>query len=155
MGAITNLVSTINSLSWDQYQGGVQQQMGALNQQFYGQAANSALQAGNEAAARTQMKATQAIGAETAGFASSGVDASSGSAVEAAATTRQMATLDSQTQQNNAAREAWGYNIKGVQALQQGYLDSQKSHNDAIGSALGGFGTEVSDIVMPAMKGGS
>lgn len=146
MGVLFDMAAGGEQSASQLWQGGVAYQMGTLNQSYYNTAANSALQAGESAAAKTEMKGTQTIGAQTAGFASSGVDASSGSAMAAMADSRMMSSLDAATQRNNAAREAWGYQVKGSQAFVQGELDDTKDRNDAIGTALGTASKEFSDL---------
>lgn len=86
-------------------------------------------------------------GAQRVAYATSGVDVSSGSALDALADTAMMAELDAQTVKANAAREARGYRAQGSQfnqqaafAREQAGYDRARAGGAVAGTILGGLG---------------
>lgn len=107
-------------------------------------AAADAIARGNADAARARMQATQMIARQKVAFASSGVDASVGTAAEAGASTRMFSELDAQTLKNNAAREAWGFKKQAAAMERQQDLRNRGGMVSAGGTALGGIGSFLS-----------
>jgi hypothetical protein len=107
-------------------------------------AAADALQKGNLAAAQAQLKGSQTIGAAKTAFATAGVDTQSGSALHAMVDSRMMSELDAATLRNSAAREAWGYKVKGMEAYQQGLANSQKEMTAGASLLASGAESDVS-----------
>lgn len=112
-----------------------QLQQGVQNDRAYQLTAADSIDRGNQEAGKASLKSDQLMGDARTALASSGVDSQSGSGLQALADTRAYSKLDQLTIQNNAAREAWGYKLKGFQALEQGRADS----NNTLLSALTGF----------------
>lgn len=98
-------------------------------------AAQDALQRGDEAALVSKMKYGQIEGQQQAAYGASGVDAQTGTPLEVLGDTAALSSLDAQTIQNNAAREAWGYRNKAAEFRIQGAIDKKKA-DYAEGSTL-------------------
>jgi hypothetical protein len=109
-------------------------QQGILNDRAYQLSAADATERGNQEAGKASLKSGQLMGDARTALASSGVDSQSGSGLQALADTRAYSKLDQLTIQNNAAREAWGYKLKGYQALEQGKADAT---NTLVGGLAG------------------
>jgi hypothetical protein len=90
------------------YEGDILDQNAGLAQQ---QAADS-LARGREAEGRQRAQGRQLAGAQRAAFAASGVEIDSGSAADVMANDHALDELDAMTIRNNAAREAWGYQVQ-------------------------------------------
>jgi hypothetical protein len=118
-----------------------------VNRDLYGLAATSALETGNQQAAQATLKGNQVAAAQKVGYAASGVDTQSGTPMEAMADTRVMSAMDAATLRNNAAREAWGYKVKGLQAFKQGNLQAEKDDNQAVGDAVGGWAKDFTTLL--------
>jgi hypothetical protein len=73
--------------------------------------AGYAEQRGASEAGRLRMEGSQTISAQKVALASSGVDPSSGSALNLFSTTRALSEQDAQTAKSNAAMEAWGHRV--------------------------------------------
>lgn len=71
-----------------------------------------ALQRGAQQEGRARMKGTATEGSQTADYGASGVDVHSGSAADVGASTEAVTELDAQIAKNNAARQAWGYQVQ-------------------------------------------
>ena len=125
---------------------GDSQQLGAKatadqqNQRIAEIQAADALQRGAYHAGQIRMRAGQIVGQQRAAYGASGVDANTGSAARVQVATRAMGELDAQTAQNNAARQAWGYNVTAQQYGEQAGLDRQAQGQAATGALLGGIG---------------
>lgn len=78
-------------------------------------AAGDARVRGDIGAQEALLQGGQVAGRARAAYGASGVDVASGSAQDVLATTAAMARLDAQTVQNNAAREAWGFQEEAKQ----------------------------------------
>lgn len=76
--------------------------------------AQDAIERGQQDESRYRSGVRDLIGSQRAGFAASGVDIGFGSAVDAQADAAFLGELDALTIRNNAAREAWGYNVQAT-----------------------------------------
>lgn len=81
------------------------------------------------------------IGSQRAGFAAQGVDVGSGSAVDVQADAAYLGELDALTIRNNAAREAWGYEVEADQARKGGAIAQKESRWGAVTSIAGTAGS--------------
>jgi hypothetical protein len=82
--------------------------------------AKDATDRGQLDAQRQGLATRQAVGSSRAALAAQGVDVSSGSAADVQASESASGALDELTIRNNAAREAWGYTVQGVQQRREG-----------------------------------
>jgi hypothetical protein len=82
--------------------------------------AKDATDRGQLEAQRQGLATRQAIGSSRAALAAQGVDVSSGSAADVQASESAVGALDELTIRNNAAREAWGYKVQGIQQRREG-----------------------------------
>lgn len=93
-------------------------------------AAADAVARGGEAASRSNQQYRQLRGRQVAAMASNGIDiGGSGSAMNILEDTDVMGSIDATTIRNNAARQAWGYQVEG-----QNYASSARMY-DATASA--------------------
>ncbi len=78
------------------------------------------------------------IGSQRAGFAAQGVDVGQGSAVDVQADAAYLGELDALTIRNNAAREAWGYEVEADQARKGGQIAQREGRWGAATAIAGG-----------------
>ena len=104
------------------------------------QAADIALQKGEQAATLRRMAGEKRVAQQVEGYATSGVDVQSGSPVKVISATAMTAELDAQIQKNNAYRTAWGYRTQAANFSQQAEDYGDMKYLNAIGSILGGAG---------------
>lgn len=102
--------------------------------------ATDAITRGNEAERRYRLGTTQFISSQRAGFAGQGVDVNSGSAADTQAESAGIGELDALTIRTNAAREAWGLNVRATNVRQQGANASAEGTNAATATILGSAG---------------
>jgi hypothetical protein len=76
------------------------------------QQAQDATVRGAQAENLSRLGTRQMIGAQRAGMAAQGIDIASGTALDVQASTAYVGELDALTVRNNAAREAWGYQVE-------------------------------------------
>lgn len=99
--------------------------------QFADQQAADALDRGNTAALRAGGRSAQLAGAQRAGYAAQGLNVNTGSAADVQADSRALGALDALTIQNNARREAWGYQVQGADYRARGQLARMAGSNEA------------------------
>lgn len=102
-------------------------------------AAGDAIARGQLVAGRDLMTGAKVQGAQQAGFASSGVDTKTGTAVTVQGDTGGMSKLDSLMAESDAERTAWGYKTQAANSRYQADVDEAEGSNDATGSILGGI----------------
>ena len=106
-----------------------QAQVNRNNAILAGQQRSAALQQG-EADTQTAMRQqAQTLSAQRAALASNGVDLTEGSSQDLLATTKFLGAADINTIQSNAARQAWGYDVQGINASAAGQLDQWQADN--------------------------
>jgi len=117
--------------------------------------AKDAIERGAESESRFRTTIRSTIGAQRAGFAAQNVDVGFGSPVDVQADSAFLGELDAYKIRNNAAREAWGYNVQAQDlhkraeiARKEGvYLEAAGRQNQsaanlaAAGSLIGGAGS--------------
>lgn len=84
------------------------------------------------------------IGAQRAAIAGSGVDISTGSAVDVQMEAARLGAIDEMTIRNNAAREAWGYKVEAANYRNQAVLGKYAAKNAAQGLRNEAWGTLLS-----------
>lgn len=125
-------------------QGAFQSAMGQQNAAYKMQAADDALVRGGITADEQRKKTSQTIGSQRTGFAGNGIDVNSGTAAIVQDDTAMLGELDALTLANNAAREAYGYQVGAQNDLMNaGYAQSTAKSN-ALGSILGGASSAAS-----------
>lgn len=109
-------------------------------------------QSGAEQAAQESLKTRAEVGAIKANQAAAGLDVNSGSAVDVRSSARELGELDALTVRSNAARQAYGYQVQGINEQAQSNLDrfegEQAETAGDIGAAsdlLNSFGSSASN----------
>ena len=100
--------------------------------------ARDALQRGEVEAGQTRIRTRQQTGRQTTALAGSGVDVSTGSALDIVADTALIGSVDEQTIRSNAMREAYGFTTQATSQRMQGQQARQAGRNQAKSSLLGG-----------------
>jgi hypothetical protein len=77
--------------------------------------AQGALDEGEHQAEQIERSGQQQVGAERTSEAAGGVNVNAGSAAATQSSTQAMTALDALTARNNAARQAWGYEVSATQ----------------------------------------
>lgn len=122
-------------------QGRYAQSMGNINAGFADLQAQNALQRGELMAEREGQRAGATIGAQRASYAAQGVSVNSGSAATAQADTAGLSAIDQLMIRNNAAREAWGYNVQALNDRTQAKFAALSGKTNANSTLLtGGMG---------------
>jgi hypothetical protein len=117
--------------------------------------AKDAIERGAESESRFRTTIRSTIGSQRAGFAAQNVDVGYGSPVDVQADSAFLGELDAYKIRNNAAREAWGYNVQaqdlhkraeitrkeGVYLEAAGRQNQSASNLAAAGSLIGGAGS--------------
>lgn len=86
----------------------------------------------NEQRLRTRL----AIGQQRAAMAANNVDLQTGTPLDVLGDTALFGAVDERRIRLNAAREAWGYNVQGMNALAGGQLDRYQGRTGAAGTYL-------------------
>ncbi len=107
-----------------------QAQVAENNRQTSEQNARVAAAAGEQQAFNKGMETRQKVGGIVAGQAASGVDVSSGSALDVKSSTQELGQVDALTIRSNAAREAYGYQVQGSNFGAQAEADRFGGEND-------------------------
>lgn len=102
------------------------------------QAARDALERGSLEADEQRKQTQQVIGSQRTAYAANGIDVNTGTAGQVQNDTAALGELDALTIMNNAAREAYGYEVQAIDQRQQGRLAKYQGKMNAIGSILGG-----------------
>ncbi|HDH0766797.1 TPA: hypothetical protein PIP00_001048 [Klebsiella pneumoniae] len=91
--------------------------------------AQDAVNRGNIQAEEVRRRNRQAAGTQAATMGATGADLSSGTSLDIFGDTAQFGTLDALTTVNNAQREAYGYQVQGMNAIAEG--NAAKSQSNA------------------------
>lgn len=119
-------------------QGAFQSVMGQQNAAYKLQAADDALARGAISADEQRQKTAQTIGSQRTGFAGNGIDVNSGTAALVQDDAAMLGELDALTLANNAAREAYGYQVGAQNDLMNAAYAQSTAKSNAFGSILGG-----------------
>lgn len=106
-----------------------QAQVAANNAKIEASRRSMALQQGDQAAQQAELQQAQTLSAQRAALSANGIDLKEGSAQDLLATTKFLGGVDVNTIQSNAAREAWGYSVQGMNDQASGQLDKWKADN--------------------------
>lgn len=102
---------------------------------------SSTLQQGEVEAQKSMRDQAQTIGAQRAQMAANGIDLTQGSAQDLLASTKFLGGIDVNTIQSNAARQAWGYEVQGMNDKSAGQMEKWKADSinpTAIGAMAAG-----------------
>ena len=122
------------------------ERMAEVNSRLSNMQAEDAIKRGDTEANSVAKRATQIRGSQRAGFAAQGIALDSGSAQDIQTETAEMGALDALTVRNNAAREAWGYKMQGLQGMASAEMDAMGKRNTAGATLLTG-GMQAADSI--------
>jgi hypothetical protein len=130
-----------------------QAQVASNNAKLAGEQASSTVQAGQAAAMQSGLQAAQVLGEQKAALAANGVNLGSGSAIDLQATTHYLNAQDISNITNNAARQAWGYNVDSSNYAAQSGLSAWQGHssNPAAIGTMGGASSLLGSASLYAM----
>lgn len=132
-------IAAATASAYSQYQQGeYQKEVADQNARIAEDEASLALQRGAIAKGVERMKGAQEIGAARAAQGTSGVELTSGSALDVISDAAMLNELDAQTIGNNAAREAWGYRVQATNDRAQGRLAQAAGRYGAAATLIGG-----------------
>ena len=90
---------------------------------------SSALQQGEVEAQNAMRKQAQMIGDQRAEMSANGIDLTQGSAQDILASTKFLGGIDVNTIQSNAARQAWGYSVQGMNDKSAANLETWRANS--------------------------
>lgn len=119
-------------------QGEAQSAIAEMNAKFANQQATNEILVGEAQAEAFKAKAGQFQGTQKAEYAASGVDVTSGSALDVLADTRLMSDQDAQKIKDNASRRAYADEVSATGSSYQAQVISDSTKWEAAGTLLGG-----------------
>ena len=90
---------------------------------------STTLQQGDVEAQKSMRDQAQMIGAQRAQMAANGIDLTQGSAQDILASTKFLGGIDVNTIQSNAARQAWGYEVQGMNDNNAATMETWKANS--------------------------
>jgi hypothetical protein len=129
--AIADVGTSVASASATRSSGDFAKAVADSNARLADIAGADAIRRGETAAYRTRLRGTAVIGAQRAAYASQNVDVNKGSAAKAQEDTASLSALDALTIRNNAAREALGYQIQGLDYSMRGEFADLTARSEA------------------------
>ena len=90
---------------------------------------STTLQQGEVEAQKSMRDQAQMIGAQRAQMAANGIDLTQGSAQDILASTKFLGGIDVNTIQSNAARQAWGYEVQGMNDKNAATMETWKANS--------------------------
>ncbi len=102
-----------------------------LNASLAGKQAEDAYLRGRESERRSRINTRQTIGAQRAALGAQGIEIDSGSGADIQADTEAQGALDIMTIRNNAANEAWGYDVQATGYRSKAQLARMAGRNKA------------------------
>ena len=90
---------------------------------------STTLQQGEAEAHKSMRDQAQMIGAQRAQMAANGIDLTQGSAQDILASTKFLGGIDVNTIQSNAARQAWGYEVQGMNDNNAATMETWKANS--------------------------
>jgi len=104
-------------------------QVASNNATIDAQNRSSTLQQGEMDAQTAMRKQAQVIGDQRAQMSANGIDITQGSAQDMLASTKFLGGIDVNTIQSNAARQAWGYSVQGMNDQNAATMETWKSNS--------------------------
>lgn len=92
--------------------------------------AQDSINRGNAQADEIRRRNRQAAGTQAATMGATGAELSTGNALDIFGDTAQFGALDALTTVNNAQREAYGYQVQGMNSLAQGEMDRSAARSN-------------------------
>lgn len=133
--------------------GDYQQSVANVNADLDDLSAGDAIARGDKAAGAQHKKTKQLIGAQRAALGASGAAVNSGSAADLTADSKTLGALDALTIKSNAAREAFGYKVQGLNSRASGqfaHMESRAKMNSTLLTggiqAIGAYKNRGSDF---------
>lgn len=111
------------------------------NAQIAERQGSDAINRGALAEGRERLDTREQVGGSRAALAAQGVDVSTGSAADVQTNERAIGETDALTIRNNAAREAWGYDVEAANQRMNGNLAILAGENDAATQRAAGVST--------------
>lgn len=134
------------------YQGAILDENATVSDQ---QAAD-AIARGHEASLRLGADVKQAVGSSRASMAAQGLDLDVGSAAQIPGEIKAVGALDRLTIENNARREAWGFNVQAQDERNQAKLARMGGRNEAAARKYASYNTLLNGATsLAGMYGGS
>lgn len=124
LGALTSTVGSFYQAKSMKSSLNYQAGMSAINARLAETGAQSVLQQGQQQVAGLTLSAGMLKSKQTAAQAANGIDLGTGSAAEVRASTDIMKEIDANTLTSNAVKNAWGYRTYGVNAANEGLIQS-------------------------------
>ena len=130
-------------------------QVASNNATIDAQNRSSTLQQGEMDAQTAMRKQAQIIGDQRAQMSANGIDITQGSAQDMLASTKFLGGIDVNTIQSNAARQAWGYSVQGMNDQNAATMETWKSNsiNPAAVGAMAGGGSFLGSLGSAASAG--
>lgn len=121
--------------------GRFENQIAERNAQLAEMQGEDALNLGQLAENRQRGQTTQAVASGRAAAAGQGIDINTGSAAAVRVSQELVGEIDALTIRNNAARQAWGYDVEAAHQRMQGRLALLGGENEAATERLASVGT--------------
>jgi hypothetical protein len=123
-------------------------QIASNNATIDAQNRSSTLQQGEVDAQNAMRKQASVIGDQRAQMSANGIDLTQGSAQDMLASTKFLGGIDVNTIQSNAARQAWGYSVQGMNDQNSSVMETWKANsiNPAAIGAMTAGGSLLSSV---------
>jgi len=123
-------------------------QVASNNATIDAQNRSSSLQQGEVEAQNAMRKQASMIGDQRAQMSANGIDITQGSAQDMLASTKFLGGIDVNTIQSNAARQAWGYSVQGMNDQNAATMETWKANsiNPAAIGAMTAGGSLLSSV---------
>jgi len=141
IAVISGVVGGVSS-AYSQYQTGkYNNQVAANNKIIADRQAEDSLRRGRTAEAEHRRKVEDLKGSQKVAFGAGNIQLGSGTPLDVLEGTAVMGEIDALTIRDNARREAYGYQVQGMNAQAQGRLDKYQGTTGAVGSLLTSAGS--------------
>lgn len=138
VGGAAGLANGIEQGKAYRAQGNYANRIAQVNAQMSALQAADARKRGDLEAGKTITRGQQIVSAQRAGFGAGGTDVNSGTASAVQAGTQAVSQLDALTISHNAAMEAIGYNMQGINLTAQGKMAQLAGRTNAGASVAAG-----------------
>lgn len=143
-GAIISASGASQSANAQAQASAYQAQVARNNQIIAQQYAEQSRREGEIQAQTKETETAQRIGAVRAAAGAAGLDTASGSPLRLQDDTKALGSLDAQTIRYNAAKQAYGYEVRAAGFEGQSRLDTMASENARSAGSLGALGAIIS-----------
>lgn len=125
----------------------IQSSVARENARISEEKARLALEAGQASEQNTRLRTSGLIGTQRAAMAANGIDLGEGTANDILTTSAYMGERDALTVKDNAARQAWGYRVEGINASNNAVaLDRTRDGIDPAMTAAGSLLTTAGSV---------